>query len=190
MTNQLSNPSFETDLTGYQTSSATLTRLGPVGDAPDGSYTMQAAYTSGTNMLVNTNPQTVAAAPGDVWSAGAKARVSTGTARVFRVDVQFLDSVGTILSTVNAPTVTATGSYQQFVNEGITAPASTATVRIRTTYVGAVVGDALEMDAFQLELGATLPAYNPVAVLVTKPYLLESGAGYLLETGLPYLLES
>jgi hypothetical protein len=188
MANSLTFPSIETDadLAGYQTSSATITRIAPAGGlvAPDGSSVLQAVYTSGTNMLVNTDPQTVTAAPGDVWSVGVFARFTTGTARGFHVDIQWLDSTNAVISTVQPSNVTLTGSFVQFKNEGAVAPALTTHLRIRTTYITAVAGETIELDAFQIEKAATLPAYNPVTVL-PAPLLTESGIPLLLESGLP-----
>lgn len=197
MTNQLSNPSAETDLTGYQSTSSTMVRRNPSGGAtaPDGAWVLEGTYTSGVNMLVNTDNMTVAANPGETWSAGLYVRSTGGTARVCRADIQWLDGANAVLSTVNGTTgqVTASGTFQQAKNEGAVAPASTARVRIRMTYVGAVVGDVAELDAWQLEQGATLPAYNPVTgggVTDLEAVLLESGTGaVLLEDGTPVLVE-
>lgn len=194
MTNQLSNPSVETDTTGYVTASATITRRTPAGGAtaPDGANVLEQVYVSGTNMLVNTSGMTVPASPGQTWSAGVYARFTTGTARTFRCDIQWMDASDSVISTVNGGTVTITGSFAQYKNEGAVAPALTDHIRIRTTYITAVAGETIETDAWQLEQGATLPAYNPVTGggSITGELLLEDGTPLALEDFSPLLLET
>lgn len=102
-----------------------------------------------------------------------------------------MDASDSVISTVNGPTVTITGSFAQYKNEGAVAPALTDHIRIRSTYITAVVGETIETDAWQLEQGATLPAYNPVTGgSTTNPLLTEAGPPVLLEDGTLLVLES
>jgi hypothetical protein len=189
VTNQLANPSVEdTDVSMYSAvGSSTFTRAAPSsGPAPDGLFIAQVL--SGATGNMNLNTATVPANPGEVWSAGVMARFLAGTARLIRVDIQWIDAGAAVISTalgtgvpVNATTFTA------YKNEGATAPALTVGVRIRLVYISTVSGDSYEADAFQLEQGATLPVFNPLAAY--NALLDESGSGaILLEDGTPILI--
>lgn len=190
MTNQLANPSFETsDLSGYSAAGGgTLTQQASA-NATDGTSTLRNASTATGTLSLNSNAQTIAASPGQVWSAGIDARSHAGTARNIRVDIQWVDSGNVVLSTDLGTSVLLTGSMVRQKNEGKTAPASTAGVRIRVSYLSTVSGDTYEADAIQLEQGATLPAFNPASGTTGSidgengvPIALEDGTILLKET--------
>ena len=106
------------------------------------------------------------AAPGSVWSAGAYFRWGTGTARVCRVDISFLDSNKGRLSgsSLGTPITPGTGVYTQSIVEGAVAPANAAYVQARIAMVSASGSDTVHVDGVQLEPSATLPAYNPLPI--------------------------
>lgn len=185
MANGLTNPSLEVnDVTMYSAvGSANIARAAS-GAAPDGAFVGQFTAGASGNATLNTLVPPVAN-PGEVWSGGIKARLLAGTARSIRVDLQWLDSGSAVLSSSLGTSVAIDPTtFTQYKVEGATAPASTAFVRIRVVYLSAVAVDAYEVDCFQLEQGATLPAYNPVTSLVPTALTLESALGsILLEDG-------
>ena len=162
-TNTLTNPSFETDTTGWGSPGATLTRVAAA--APDGTAYGHVACAADATCTLNTVGMRVAAAAGQVWSAAVSARYSAGTARSCRVDVQFLDAAYAVLrSDLGVTTATLlTGAWQRITNEvGTAAPTGTAWVQVRIQYLSSLTGDAFDADAGQLEHSPTVPAYNPV----------------------------
>jgi hypothetical protein len=191
MTNQLSNPSVEVNDTSMYSAvgSASLVRASS-GAAPDGSFVAQVTSGASGNVTVNTLT-VVAANPGEIWSAGVKARFLAGTIRNIRTDIQWLDAGAAVISSaLGSATAIDGATFTQYKVEGATAPALTVGVRVRIIYVSAVAVDAYEADCFQLEQGATLPAFNPATDPTYDAYLLESGSGaILLEDGTPVLTQ-
>jgi hypothetical protein len=156
------NPSIETDLTGWINSSTntSLTRI--TTDAQVG--TACAAFTrtaASGNIIMRSDGSTYPATEGEVWSCGVQTKVGSGTARTTRSDIRFLDSSNTDIGGKNGTNLTtSSGAWQQATCEAATAPAGTAWVIHRIVYLSAASGDSVRLDAFQLEPGPTLPAYN------------------------------
>lgn len=168
-TNMLPNPSFETDLTGWAMGvplGGTVARSNSdPADAQDGAYAV--IFTATGTATFRYISDSFTASPGEVFSAGAWFRRKAGTSTVLlcRVEIQFLDAAGGTLSTQfnSTPTVYAGATRQQVLAENKVAPANTASVKVRPYVSGHVAGDAVAIDAVQLERGVTvLPAYNPV----------------------------
>lgn len=164
MANVLVNPSFETDTSDWSLGTANTTFTRVVGTSQDGVAYAEMACTGSTSTNRFVLPGNIySASPGQVWSAGAYFKQGTGTTRQIRLDIQFLDSGNNPIAPQAIGTaVNLTGSWAQVKNENATAPANTTKVRIRVAYLAASTGDSVLMDAMQLELGSTLPAYNPV----------------------------
>lgn len=165
MANVLTNPSFETDTTGWTASSSgtTLTRI--TTDFVDGAACASWARASGAtaNMTLTINPtNSYAATPGQVWSAGARIKLGGGTARQIRCDVLYYDAANANIGSTNGfgGEVTVDGTWQQIKIENVTMPALTAFASMRLVAIGAAIGDTVKVDNMQLEQGATLPAFD------------------------------
>ena len=149
--NLVANPSFETSLTGWTSWQATRTRV-QVADAPDGSWAVRVAQSSGTQYTLDDNPTTVASAPaGAVYTARAQVRADSASAVGDRVTLQLRERTasGSTVRTVPGPAVFLTNAFQP-VAVSIT-PAAGNSVEVIVGQSPAAAGDAMLVDAVSLE---------------------------------------
>lgn len=165
VTNKLTNPSFETNTTGWSATAVTTLTRQTTGGAQDGTaYGQLANLGTATNNLSTWNNEWVPTTEGQVWTAAAYARLGAGTGKSFRVDLQFADAANVIVSTVQGTAITpTTGAWTRATHAettGTPAPTGATQVRVRLIYVNALVNDVVHFDAVQLEPSAPLPAYG------------------------------
>lgn len=168
-TNLLANPSFETDLSGWSGSGPVTAARNTTGGGFSGSaYATLTATGASPLQWISDWVQIGGQA---LWSAGAYVRLNAGTARQIRVDVQWGDANGSVLTTslgsAGNGVTTPTTSWAQITNgatNGLTPPAGATQARVRLVYGFSpglpVVGDAVDVDAIQLEPSTPLPAYG------------------------------
>lgn len=177
MPNQAPNPSFETDLTGWESASGTPSTLTRVTEqAWHGTWSMLVHSNAAANVTVRTDlAGSPAVVPGEVWSIGVHGRWKSGaTPRNLRADLRWLNSGGTEAATqpsTGQSIAMPTSSWVQSKTEGVTAPADAATIRIRIVVVSTALDDEFYLDGIQIEKAATLPAFD-------------TGGGFAAPTGL------
>lgn len=158
--NLVTNPSFETNTTGWVTGSGTLVRSTAqsyTGSA-SGLYTTTAATPSSNYVYQNPAMAVVA---GRTYTAQARVRMSTATPRALRLRLQFLDGSGVQVGTVAVGDTATIGSAWTRITATGTAPAGAVTARffVVNNDASVVVGDAWHIDAAMLEEAATASDY-------------------------------
>ena len=158
VTNLLVNPTFATDAASWNMNSTHTIARDTVAGGQDGSANGKLTAASTTTMWAFSERHP--AAPNDVFTAGAYVKLGTGTAKNFRVDIEFEDAAQATLGAQNGTAIVPTGSFARATRAAATAPPNTATARVRLTYVAPTVGDIIHVDAIQLEPFSPLPAYG------------------------------
>jgi hypothetical protein len=116
------------------------------------------------------NTDRPAAAAAQLWSARATIRNSAATSLTVLLQIVFYDTIGatlgTALATFTAGGLFTTGQVQTLSINGVTAPASTASVDVqvqRSAGGAAAIGDAIHFDQVTLTLTAAAVAYKDPA---------------------------
>lgn len=136
---------FETDITGWSGTNATLARA--TTPVHGGVGALQITCSTAANIFANhdaggTSGKNVVALKdytAEVWAR------HNGVARDARVDIAWYDAGGALLSTATGPTTTLTTTYQQITNTA-TAPTGAAFARYRACVVSAGVGEVFFFD--------------------------------------------
>jgi hypothetical protein len=151
-TNLVTNPSFETNTTGWAVGLGTLTRSTTY--AYSGTYSALDTVTSAgdTNIIFGTIPVTV----GTVYSFSGYCRSSV--ARNTRVYIAWYNG-GTFLSTsIGTTSTSSTSAFTRFSVSG-TAPASANIAYVSTQNRFSQIGDLHYWDAFLFETGSSVLPY-------------------------------
>ncbi len=168
-TNLSTNPSVETNLTGWSAvpgtgGAATIAQLGPFGpgnNIPAGQYfarvTWTAAGTAGTPGIAITNIPVV---PGTPFSAGMSVRSSQAAPSV-KLAVSFLDSGNAQIGGTNVSSAFAltSGVWGAIKFEGLTVPALAATAALIAFVPTAAIGETFDGDGVIATATSTLPTY-------------------------------
>ena len=158
-TNLCTNPSFEVDTAGWTWANFTTLSRSPA-DAFSGAFSLQAVATS--NDITNGVSYEASVVPNQTLTASAYVKNVVGATRDHRIEFQFFDSIGTILSNPvsAAVSVTAGGPFQR-LSLTATAPANAAFYRMRVLYqrTNAVIGNTTLVDAVLIEETNTLTSY-------------------------------
>ncbi|MFB3903518.1 MAG: carbohydrate binding domain-containing protein [Acidobacteriota bacterium] len=148
---QVSNPSFETNLTGWEGWQATLSRVSLTG-APDGNYVAKVTRSTGTTFTIDDNPATVAStiAGQKHWaSVWVRAASTSSQGKTVNLKLREINSPGGLVKETTSPGVALTNTFQQlFVT--VTVVGSGNTLDMRVSQGGAVSGDAFYADLFEL----------------------------------------
>lgn len=160
--NLCKNPDFNVNpLSYWVTSGATGTRAQFVGNAKFGPISLARTVTSTAAALVVWDPgtATLPATAGTQYTCSAY--VFSSTSRTARVNLEWRNGVGTVISTSNGATVTTSSTPGTYVRPTVTAtaPANTATVRIQLEITNAVNGDTHYWSNVLLEAAASAGNY-------------------------------
>ncbi len=170
--NLISNPSFESDLSGWEGWQSSLARIA-LADAPDGDYVVRVTRTTGTSYTVDDNPATVTAtmAGQTYWaSAWVKAASTSSQGKSVTLRLREINSSGVLVKeTISQAIPLATTFRQLFITA--TAVGSGNTLDIRISQSGAASGDSFYADQFILE-----PA--PTGNLVSNPSFETNTSGW------------
>lgn len=160
-TNLLTNPSFETNTTGWFATSlsggtsGTITRVA-VGGAPHGSYVGQVENTTTGETGTMMRTDWMSATPGQDYTFTASVR-AVGTNRSAQLSAYYRDANGALVGQSNGPVYSATtGGWtrMQFV---FTVPANATEVLLRMgANAGVPPGTIFQFDAAMLEVGFTI----------------------------------
>ncbi|HLT71157.1 MAG TPA: carbohydrate binding domain-containing protein, partial [Cyclobacteriaceae bacterium] len=171
--NLVSNPSFESDLSGWEGWQSSLTRIA-LADAPDGDYVVRVTRTTGTSYTVDDNPATVDAtvAGQTYWaSAWVKAASTSSQGKSVTLRLREINSSGVLVKeTISQAIPLATTFRQLFITA--MAVASGNTLDIRISQSNAASGDSFYADQFILE---PAPANN----LVSNPSFETNTSGWI-----------
>src|SRR5690606_36313098 len=170
--NLISNPSFESDLSGWEGWQSSLARIA-LADAPDGDYVVRVTRTTGTSYTVDDNPATVTAtmAGQTYWaSAWVKAASTSSQGKSVTLRLREINSSGVLVKeTISQAIPLATTFRQLFITA--TAVGSGNTLDVRISQGGAASGDSFYADHFILE-----PA--PTDNLVSNPSFESNTSGW------------
>ena len=143
VTNLLANPSFDVNTANWAINSThTLTRDTSV-TSQDG--TGHAKIVAGSTVTYQFKSEWIPCTPGETFSAGAYFRLSAGTAKQSRCDIEYADAAGVNVKTVLGTQVfPGSGAWTRSLAQGDTigAPSTATQVRVRIAYVTPVVADA------------------------------------------------
>lgn len=127
LTNSCANPSFETSTASWGTALVTMARI--AANAQAGTNVLRMSSPSSVNSRVVYNG-TVAAAPGERWSAACYVKNVAGLTRDFEWQIVFRDSVGDLASHSQTLSIPAGSDWQRMVAYG-QAPAGTTQVYVQ-----------------------------------------------------------
>lgn len=170
--NLVTNPSFESDLSGWEGWQSSLTRIA-LADAPDGGYVVRVTRTAGTSYTIDDNPATVVSTTaGQAYWASAWAKAASGSSegKFVTLRLREINSSGVLVKeTTSQPVPLATTFRQLFITT--TAVGSGNTLDVRISQGGAASGDSFYADHFILE-----PA--PTDNLVSNPSFESNTSGW------------
>lgn len=160
--NLCKNPDFGFSTTSYWTTSgATGTRSQFTGNARYGVFSLARTVTSTAAALVVWDPtlETLPATAGVQYTCSAY--VISSTSRLARVNLEWRNGAGAVISTSSGSTVSTSSTPGTYVRPTVTAtaPANTATVRIQLEITNAVNGDTHYWSAVLLEAAGTTGNY-------------------------------
>lgn len=111
---------------------------------------------------LNYNSGKVAVTAGATYSASGWVRLRSGTAHTCQAQIQFYDNTNAIIATdAGTATTPVSGSWTQATNLAVVAPAGAVEARMHFIYTSTVTGDAIDLDALQIESGSTVPTFQP-----------------------------
>lgn len=172
------NASFETDVTGFTGTNATLSRI--TTQFLHGAASMQLASVAAGNMSalgpngVNGAPVTV----GQQYTAMASfRRVSGGANRLCHIDILWYTAAGALISTSAGGTTSINASWTQVTNTA-TAPATAAFAAVRVQVDGPTAA-AEQFAVDQVDIGpGSSTVWTPGGIAATTGYAgLSSGTG-------------
>lgn len=164
---KIKNGSFETDTTGWNATSSTLSRV--VGPAASGAAYLRVQATGTGAAIANIiAADYVPAAPGSSWTLSANAINEIG-ARTLALRLRWRDAADAILSESTLAGVTPAAAWATRLSLTAVAPASTAKVEARLVANAGATGDRAGFDAVTLVQATTTPDLDttnwaPVAV--------------------------
>lgn len=176
--NVLSNPSFESNLSGWGSYQGSLTREAQAG-APHGGFVARVARQTGTFFTIDDGGANVTStAPGRAFTASAWVKAATAASQGKPVQLKLRERAagGSIVADVGSPSVNLTTSWQKLVVTRTTTT-SGGSLGVRVSHTGAVAGSAMYVDAFLLTEGAGTPPPNaaPTASFTVAPAAPQTG---------------
>lgn len=171
--NLVSNPSFETNTTGWTGWQSSITRESVTG-APNGSFAVKVTRTTGTSFTVDDEPPTIASTTtGQKYWASVWVRAASTSSQGKNVTLRLreINSSGVLVKETISPGIVLTNTFQQlFVT--VTAASGGNTLDMRISQTGAATGDAFYADQFELRVA---PPQN----LVTNPSFEANLSGWM-----------
>jgi hypothetical protein len=164
-TNLLPNPSFETNTSGWSAVQGTFTGVRSTTEGQVGSASCLLTCTA-TGSYFWYVTDWIPAIVGTDYSLALQIKLATGTAKNARIDLEYLDDDGTTITRTtgtagNGGEVLTSSSWQRAVNNAApVAPSGTTHVRLRLVWESPAIGDAIRIDAAQLEPTGTVPAFG------------------------------
>src|SRR5690606_36773584 len=154
--NLISNPSFESDLSGWEGWQSSLARIA-LADAPDGDYVVRVTRTRGASYTVDDNPATVTAtlAGQTYWaSACVKAASTSSQGKSVKLRLREINASGVLVKETISEAIPLATTFRQ-LSITATAVGSVKTLDFRILQNGAPSGDSISVDQFILELART-----------------------------------
>ena len=158
--NLLSNPSFETNLSGWNGYQATLAREAQAG-APQGGFVAKVTRSTGTSFTIDDAaravPNLVAGTTynAEVW---VKAASASSVGKPIQIKLRERTAADAVVADVGSPSVALTNSWQKLTLSRTVVTAG-GNLGLRVSQGGAVAG-----DAFYVERGAARrPGHRPAA---------------------------
>lgn len=150
-----------TPTTYWTTSGATGTRTQFFGNAKYGVYSLARSVTSTAAALVVWDPTTATLPVTAGTQYTLSAYVFSSTSRTARVNLEWRDAGGSVISTSNGSTVATSSVAGTYVRPSVTAtaPANSVTVRIQLEITNAVNGDTHYWSAVLLEAAGSVGNY-------------------------------
>lgn len=151
-TNLCTNPSFESNTTGWGTFSATITRTAGTITGGVGSWSLVSTATlstGGSGAFFGS----FAVIPGNTITASMSCLRLSGS-RLYRLGVEFYNGA-TFLSSFQSPSVSCSTSTRLTATGTVPATATVAYVTLYSTAAGGAVGDQHQIDALLIEYAPT-----------------------------------
>jgi len=168
-TNVVTNPSYESGLTGWSNTGTAYTL-----DTNWKKFGTQSAKLVYVGVASSLSQIIAGAAPGDVWTLSCFVNLVSGRNKIF---LQFLDASNNVLSSTSVVNSTLGESRQRFTSAA--APASTAKIRIFVNYMDATDNGTAYVDGVQLE---KKPIATPFALVSRNVARVQAAANLLDET--------
>ena len=153
--NLLSNPSFETNLSGWGGYQATLTREAQAG-APAGSFVAKVTRSTGTSFTIDDGAAAVPSlVAGTTYTAEAwvKAAVASSVGKPIQIKLREKTSAGAVVADVGSAAVNLTTAWQK-ITISRTVVTAGGNLGVRISQANAVAGDAFYVDAIVLRTGS------------------------------------
>src|SRR5690606_17002349 len=140
--NLVSNPSFETNTSGWIGWQSTLARTQLQG--VDGDYVVKVTRSTGSSYTVNDEPPTVSSTTaGQTYDASAWVQAASTSAegKTVTLKIREKNSAGELVQEISSPAIPLSNFFQQ-LSASITAQGNGNTIDIRISQTSAVSGDA------------------------------------------------
>jgi hypothetical protein len=154
--NECTNPSFETDTTGWTPVSGPLTRVS--GSARDGDWHLRVLAVAAND--VPGASYVVPVVAGQDVSVMAYYRIPSN--RSVMMYLWFRDAANAVISNYSSPTITGNGDWKQVRWDSLAiAPAGTtnAVIYITQFVIGTVAGDIFDLDSVRIAVGQSNDVY-------------------------------
>ena len=149
--NLLSNPSFETNLTGWNGYQGTLLREAQPG-APAGGFVAKVTRSSGTSFTIDDNARAVpstTAGRGYLAEAWVRAANASSVGKPISIKLRERTSAGGVVADLSSPSVTLSTAWQK-VTVTLTTTTTGGNLGLRISQGGAAAGNAFWIDAAAL----------------------------------------
>jgi PKD repeat protein len=153
--NLLSNPSFETNTSGWGPYQSTLAREAQAG-APDGAYVVKVTRSSGSSFTIDDGARAVKnLVAGTTYSAEVwvKAASASAVGKPIQIKLRERTASGSVVADVGSANIALTTSWQK-LSVSRTVVTAGGDLGLRVSQSGAVAGDAFYADAAVLRTGA------------------------------------
>ncbi len=152
--NLLSNPSFETNLSGWNGYQATLLREAQAG-APQGGFVAKVTRSTGTSFTIDDGARAVPTlTAGTTYTAEVwvKAASACAVGKPIQVKLRERTAADAVVADVGSPNVSLTNAWQK-ITVSRTVVTAGGNLGVRVSQSGAVAGDAFYADAAVLRTG-------------------------------------
>src|SRR5690606_39442326 len=159
--NLVSNPSFETNTSGWTGWQSTLARTQLPG--VDGDYVVKVTRSTGTSYTVNDEPPSITSTTaGQTYDASAWVQAASTSAegKTVTLKIREKNGAGEVVQEVSSPASTLSSFFKQ-LSVSITAQGNGNTIDIRISQTSAAGSDAFYADLFVLTAGDFVPPPDP-----------------------------
>lgn len=176
--NLVTNPSFESNTTGWIGWQSTLSRTQLPG--VDGDYVVKVTRSAGTSFTVNDEPPTISSTTsGQTYDASAwvQAASSSSEGKTVTLKIREKNGAGELVQEITSPTVTLADFFKQ-LSVSITAQGNGNTIDVRISQTSAASGDAFYADLFVITADEFVPPPDQDN-LISNPSFETSLAGWI-----------